>query len=337
MAAACAAPEEPPTVRSLPAAPDVVELPAPPEDTWPPDLGPFTTATLTVPAWGADVTACPVGRLHLAEGGYYPGSGPVTQLWVQSYVATDIDRDGSEDFVALLRCGEGPEAPGWQVAAFRRSGAELKPMGRVVGSQDGLAMVSGVEARDGGRVAVNLGREYVDIGAQFTPHQWRTYGLDGGQFRQVDGPTSFPADPPAARLSVDPAELVLRPVAGGVYAGELTVTVRNSGDADVAGLDLALILPDTVVTAGAGWDGCTRSDPPREPTTRIECEIGALAAHSQAVFTFELVTAGTPSVTSPPAGSGYRPDDSLLWIRQRPPYTYEIAQNPEADVRIVVA
>jgi hypothetical protein len=313
-------------IRSLSPAPMVTELPAPSvDDGWPPDLGPLGNATITVPGWGAGTTACPAGRLQLTNGYHYPGPGPVTQLWVESYVATDVDRDGTEDYAAILRCGEGPEAPGWQVVAFRRSDGALTPVARVIGSQDGLAMLSGIEAREGGRIAVYLGREYVDSGAQFTPHQWRTYAFEGGQFQQVDGPTSFPADPPAARLAIDPADLVFQAAQGGVSAGELAVTVRNTGEAGIGGATLTIILPKEVRPAGSAWAGCTEARHAGEPTVVIECPIGPLAAQGVWVNWLHVVTEAHPWI-APTVGS--------LRVDQVPPYTYEIADDPESDIRI---
>jgi hypothetical protein len=303
------------------------ELPARAEDPWLPDYGPFSTATITVPGWGAGVTACPTGRLQLTDGYHNPGPGPVTQLWIQSYVAADVDRDGSEDYAAILRCGEGPEAPGWQVVAFRRSGGELTPLGRVIGSQDGLAMLSGIEAREGGRIAVNLGREYVDYGDQFTPHQWRVYSFADGRFSQVDGPTTFPANPPAARLSVDAADLAFHTAQGGVVTAELAVTVRNTGDADIGGAKLTIVLPTAVRAAGSAWTGCTEVRRTTEPIVVIECPVGPLAAQAIWVTWLQVVTDGEPWLPQ---------TDGLSYLRadQVPPYTYEISQDSESKIRI---
>jgi hypothetical protein len=325
-AAACGRPDEAMWVRSLPPAPMVTELPAPAEDAWPPDYGPLRNATVTVPGWGAGVTACHTGRLQLSDGYHSPGPGPVTQLWIESYVAADVDRDGTADYVAVLRCGEGPEAPGWQVVAFRHSGDEFTPIGRVIGSQDGLPILSGLEARAGGRIAVYLGREYVDYGDQFTPHQWRVFGFDAGRFRQVDGPTSFPPNPPAARLSVDQAELAFRTAQGGVLTAELAVTVRNSGDAGIGGARLTISLPAAVHPAGSAWTGCTEARHTGAPAVVFTCPVGPIAAQSTWVNWLQVVTE-----------PGYRPAAGTLGVRQVPPYTYEIAQNSEADIRILRA
>ena len=192
MLAACGQPARPGTVSALPTAPAAVELPPPPAEQ-PPDFGPFANATVTIPGWGAGVTSCPSGRRTMTDG-YLFDQAMNRSVFVMSYAAVDVDRDGAEDYVADVRCGEGPESPGWQVVAFRRSGQALVPLGRVIGSQDGLAMVSGVEGRDAGRVAVNLGEEYTDAGEETAPHQWRDVRLESvdGSNRSTARPRSRP-------------------------------------------------------------------------------------------------------------------------------------------------
>jgi hypothetical protein len=331
MVAACGQPAKPGTVNALPTAPAAVELPPPPAEP-PPDFGPFANATVTIPDWGAGVTSCPAGRLTLTDGFLFD-QAMNRSVFVMSYAAVDVDRDGAEDYVADVRCGEGPESPGWQVVAFRRSGQALVPLGRVIGSQDGLAMVSGVEGRDAGRVAVNLGQQYTDSGEEAVPHQWRVYAWAGGRFEQVDGPTAFPPDPPSAVLSVEAGELVFRPVQGGLLAGDLRVGLRNSGTAGVTDSHLHLVVPVSARPAGPAWDGCTLARHSGDPLMRIECPVGALAAGSVWANTYQFVTDGEPWLPI----AGFPPDQhaSQVWIEQRPPYTFRSGGFFEAGIRIV--
>ena len=74
------------------------------------------------------------------------------------------------------------------------------------------------------------------------PNQWREYGWQGGHFVQVSGPTSFPAQPASALLSVGSSDLVFHRSAGGPYVGELTVTVRNTVMSVVSRLGPGLVL-----------------------------------------------------------------------------------------------
>jgi hypothetical protein len=317
---------------SLPSAPRATALPAPPPEPAP-DIGPFRGATVTIPTWGARVTTCPTGRVTFTQAGQYLGRDRVVTL--VSAVMSDVDGDGAGDYVAFLMCGEGPESPGWQVVAFRQSSGQLVPIGRVIGSQDGLAMMSGLEARPGGRIAVNVSNQYSDSGEQFVPHQWRTYAWLGAGFRQVEGPTSFPATQPAAALSVDPATLLLRPTAGGGLAGAMTVTVRNSGDAAVTNAVVTFILPTEVGPAGGAWDGCAMTSNGSTTSILIDCPLGRLDAHAAPAFIFEFVATGQPRVAGADQPGRYVPSNHYLSIDQRRPYTLEVEQDHEADILII--
>ena len=310
-------------------------LPAPPAEPGAPDLGLFKGATITVPSWGAGVASCPTGRVTLIGVQHVPREGRPISL--MSYVPSDVDDDGVGDYVAYILCGEGPESPGWQVVAFRRSGNELVPIGRVIGSQDGLAMMSGLKAESGGRIAVNVSNQYTDSGEQYVPHQWRTFGWQGGRFRQVAGPTSFPANPPAARLSVDPADLVFRWAQGGRYVGEMSVRVGNAGDAAVANAVLTFFLPAEVKPAGDAWSGCTMRRFESSPTTvRIDCALGGLGPHTFPSLEFQLVADEKPRVLGSIETGADGPDNHYLLIDQLPPITFNDPRTFEADIRIVL-
>jgi hypothetical protein len=318
-----------PTVSPAPTAPSPTMLPTEQQGNQP-DLGPFKSATITVPTWGATADAtCTKGRVTLNQGQYQRDAvhRPVNVL---SYVAADVDHDGVEDYVAHLMCSEGPEAGGSQIVAFRRSGRELVPIGRIVGTQDGLAMMDYLEARDGGRVAVLVSKEYTDGGQNTVPNQWRTYAWQGGRFRQVDGPTTFPAQPPAALLSVVPSALPFRPVSGG-FTGQLTVTVRNDGAVDVARLEILLILPSQVRPAGDGWDGCAVR--PGGDQTALVCTVPGPRARSNVSTPFAFVAVDKPQSLDDPVSLG----NHYVSISQLPPFDGQVTINDaEAVIPISV-
>ncbi|MGC5284664.1 hypothetical protein [Micromonospora sp. DT231] len=297
-----------------------------------PDLGPgpFRSATITVPTWGAAADAtCTKGRVSLKDGQYLRDAAhrPVNVL---SYVAADVDHDGTEDYVAHLMCGEGPEAGGSQIVAFRRSGQELVPIGRIVGTQDGLAMMDYLEARDGGRVAVLVSKEYTDGGQNTVPNQWRAYAWQDGQFRQVDGPTTFPAQPPSALLSVVPSTLSFRPQGNG-FTGRLTVTVRNEGAVDVARLEILLILPSQVRPAGEDWSGCAVR--PGSNQTALVCTVPGPQAQSRSSVPFTFVAANKPVLLDDPVNLG----NHYVSVSQAPPFDGQVTINdPEAIIPITV-
>jgi hypothetical protein len=320
----------PPAVSPGPSAPSPTRLAIEPPDGQE-DLGPFESATFTVPDWGVPASVgCSEGRMTLTAG--QEPDDPHRPVNVLSYVAVDVDRDGVEDYVAHLMCGEGPEAGGSQIVAFRRDGGELRPIGRILGTQDGFGMMDYLEARGGGRVAILVAEEYTDGGEESVPNQWRTYAWRKGGFRQVDGPTTFPAKPPAAQLSVVPSTLAFRP-AGSGFTGRMTVTVRNDGDVDVPRLQILLILPGQVRPAGGDWAGCTvRSyDDPDADDTALVCAVAGPRARSRVSMPFAFVATDRPVAVDDEVGLG----NHNVSIAQLPPFDGQVLlKNPEAVIPI---
>ncbi|GIE89922.1 hypothetical protein [Actinoplanes regularis] len=305
-------------------------LPTEPPDSQP-DLGPFESGTITVPSWGSvPIADCSAGRMTLRNG-QEPDDvhRPVN---IRSYIVVDVDQDGTEDYVAHMTCGEGPEAGGSQVVAFRLDGKELRPIGRIVGTQDGFGMMDYLEVRDGGRVAVLVAKEYTDGGEDSVPNQWRTYAWRQGKFQQVDGPTTFPAKPPAARLSIVPSTLAFRP-AGKGFSGQMTVTVRNDGDIDVARLEFKLILPGQVQPAGGDWAGCTvpaESDPDDDATVLV-CAVAGPRARSQVSIPYTFVATEKPVPVEDEIGLS----NHYVQTRQLPPFGGQVLINDfDAEIPI---
>jgi hypothetical protein len=308
-----------PSVTPLPVAPQPTPLPSH-TDAPSPGLGPFADATIVVPSWGSADTVCLTGQVKITNGQYYrgPGKPPVNVL---SVITMDVDGDGTADYVAHLMCGEGPEAPASQIVAFRAEGGRLVPIGRVIGTQDGLAMMDTIEARGGGQIAVQVAAEYSDGGEQAVPNQWRVYAWQGGGFRQVSGPTSFPADPPAAELSVRAGDLTFTRATSG-YVGEMTVTVANTGSLDVVHATLELMVPKQAEPAGDGWTGCTVRSHIEQ--LALTCAIADLTAGSTRQLHFGFVAA-TTTVPSYDADLGPGNNDHYVRVDQQPPYVFEHA------------
>ncbi|SCF08115.1 hypothetical protein [Micromonospora mirobrigensis] len=322
-------PPVPSATTPAPTAPAPTTLPTE-QQSGQPDIGPLASATVTVPSWGATADAtCTTGTVTLT-GGQSPGDGVHRAVNVLSYVATDVDLDGAEDYVAHLMCGEGPESGGSQIVAFRRTGRTFVPIGRVVGTRDGLAMMDHLEARGDGRVAVLVSKEYTDGGQNSVPNQWRTYAWRDGRFRQVAGPTTFPARPPAARLSVVASALPFRPVGNG-FTGRLTVTVSNEGDVDVARLQILLVLPAQLRPAGAGWQGCAVR--PSSDQTALVCTLPGPRARSRISVPFTFAADDRPVSLDDPVGLG----NHYVSISQLPPFDGQVTiDEPEAVIPISV-
>jgi len=294
-----------------------------------PDLGPFSSATITVPSWGAATDAtCTKGRVTLNGGQGVSGTRrPVNVL---GYVTADVDRDGVDDYVAYLRCGEGPESGGGQIVAFRQGASELQVIGQVIGPQDGFAMMDHMQARDGGRIAVLVSKVYADGGQNTVPNQWRTYAWQGGRFRQVDGPTSFPADPPSSRLTVTASPLAFQ-VQGVAFTGSTTVTVRNDGNVPVARLELLLILPEGVRPAGEGWEACSvRPDPQHNA---VVCTLDGPGAGAQVSYPLTFFALKRPVPVDDPVNIG----NHYVAIRQLTRFDGQVViEHPEAVIPITV-
>jgi len=309
--------EEPPP--PLPIAPSRTHLPSPPPPTTP-GVEPFANAFVTVPSWGAADTRCVTGRVRVGEAGQHvPSSDTKTVLNVMAVVASDVDGDGDQDYVADLACGEGPESPGRQVVAFQRSGSELTALGVVVRrNTDDIEMISEIADRGGGRIGVLVSNAYSDGGYQLVPSQWRVYGFESGRFRQVEGPTSFPADPPGIKVTIDNSvRMEFQPATDGLYAGELIFMVRNDGELDTPKLQMRLFLPPEIYPAGGSWIGCAQSTYPK--LNLISCDIPRLAAGGSQQLRFTLVTE-TRTVST--RGEGFTPLP-YMDIEQLPPYQYE--------------
>jgi hypothetical protein len=320
-----------PTPPAVTPGPSPTQL-APERPSGQPDLGPFESGTITVPSWGtAPSASCTEGRIALTAG--QEPDDAYRPVNVVSYVAVDVDQDGTEDYVAHLECGEGPEAGGRQVVAFRRDGGELRPIGRIVGTQDGIDMMDYLEARDGGQVAILVAKEYTDTGEETVPNQWRTYAWRQGKFRQVDGPTKFPAKPPKALLSMVPSTLAFRPVKNG-FTGQMTLTVRNDGDVDVARLEVLLVLPAQVRPAGGDWAGCTvRSDDDPGEDQALVCAVAGPRARSRVTMPFTFVATDKPVAVDDEIG----PRNHSVSITQLPPFGgLVLINNPDGVIPISV-
>lgn len=261
-----------------------VVLPSPvtvPRVSYPPEP-PYFDADLVIPSWPAKSTECTSGRVRLSGGQYLPSKAGKWPINAITTVPVDFDGDGTEDLAVYVTCGEGPESGGRMVVGYRQAHGGLQLIGRIVGVQDGFAMMEHMR-RKGNAIEVLVSREYSDSGQQSVPSQWRTYALRGSGFRQVGGPVAFPADPPAVHLAVEPRQVVLR-VAGAVRTGSLTFTVTNSGGAPAPSVLARLQLPESFQPAGPNWTDCRVESP-----GAFLCHLGSLAAGASRDVSYDLL------------------------------------------------
>ncbi len=327
----------PPPAEPSPA-PSPTEMRAYAEDAAP-DLGPFRDVSITVPAWaGSAASRCQSGRVRLNESGSSEYTGTLLPVWVSAYTETDVDADGDGDLVAVLHCGEGPEAPGTEVVAFRRDAAGRPvTMARIVGTRDGFGAIYQVIWAEGG-VTVELSKDYTDGGQETVPFQNRTYRLVGGVAQQFMGPPEFEANPRYAALTVGASDLALRPAAAGAHAGRLTVTVANDGTAGVRNGELRMSFQgDWLRPAGTGWDWCTRHDHTvPDHGYMVRCSGIELDPGQRREYTFEFVADTLPAQLNPSPESAWQNTYEAM-IGQLPPYTYEREYPSTSPFSVVLA
>ena len=295
------------------------------------NLGPVANATATLPSWGTSASGCATGKVRFANGQYSSNrSRPVIN--VLASVQADVDGDGVMESIVQLSCGEGPEAGGQQIVAFRPASGGFQPIGRIVGTQDGIAMMDTMQVRAGGQIAVQVSAQYSDSGQQYVPSQWRVYAWQSGRFRQVGGPTSFPTHPASAQLSVTVSNLVLASADGKHYTGSLSIVAKNTGDLAVEHVDIEIELPSDIALIGPGWTGCTVVGP---DNTAVHCPLNNVAAHS--TRTLPALEVLTTSPVAAPIHPGENEMNYVVIINQLSPYVYiDPATDPEAPYAVVV-
>lgn len=248
------------------------------------DVRPFRNVDITVPSWPAASKQCVTGRVHISSHGFYRPADPAkTTVTVMSVVPVDFDGDGTDEYAVFLLCGEGPESGGRMIVGYRREGRGFVPLGRIVGTQDGFQMMDYMR-RKGNRIEILVSAEYTDGGQLGVDHQWRTYAWRGTRFRQVAGPTSFPQNPPAVRLTVDVRQVVLRPV-GQVRTGSLQLMIANVSTAATPAVRVTLELPHVLKPAGTSWDGCVITTP-----GTFSCPLPGIAAGGSLQASYDLLT-----------------------------------------------
>lgn len=238
----------------------------------PPDgrisLATLREATLDVPPWPTDGLRCASGRLRF-RGGEAPvtpkavpdGEPPYGEfLTILSATHGDIDRDGTDETVAVLGCLI--EGGSKQIVAYDRDGSgTIVPRGRVTATTGQVR-----DIRDGsvrvdrtGRVTVRVA-DYQRCCADRTPQIWQTrgYALRAGRFTQVSGPTRMPVNRRVTEIGLAAGDLALGPARGGYRYGAVDVTVAHRRGAHPRQVTLTFTPPDGLQRAGAAWPRVTR-------------------------------------------------------------------------------
>ncbi|WP_328342741.1 hypothetical protein [Micromonospora sp. NBC_00421] len=254
---------------------------------------------VTLPTWPASAE-CQTGDVRLTGEGQW-GKNALLALH-----HGDVDGDGAQETVALVQCVFGTH--GWQqVVAFDRDTAgRVVTVGRVVlSARERPQWLIGMQVRGDGVVRIQVGDLYPGGGwdGRWSLRQWRGYRWDGGSFRQVSGPTSFPTNPHLVNLVVTATDLVLNAGPDGARTGTTTVRVRNVGTAPAHSVALRFDLPSALRPDGGDWSACRAA--PATTGGPVRCDLGQLAPGAEFQLTLGLrvaaddpLGAGTAEVTA---------------------------------------
>ncbi|MFI5915675.1 hypothetical protein [Dactylosporangium sp. NPDC051541] len=269
-----AEPSTPATTASSPAAPDGRISQA--------DLN---KATLDIPDWpgGQDAQQlCPDGKVKLTD-------KPDILRLIGDPVYVDIDHDGAQETVALLRCT--PQGADFQVLAFDRdAGGKIVTLGRVVASlglsgREGTDIMTiwAVAAGDNGQVRVDVGEYRPCCGmAQASQHQWRTYGWNGTRFTQTGGPATFGANPLVTDLVITADKVTMTKAADGSRTGTMKVKLHNAAKFATPGRLQFSLRIDPAYQTDAGADCQLGTEDSRS------CWLSGLAAGADRIITIKL-------------------------------------------------
>ncbi|PWR09765.1 hypothetical protein DKT69_30310 [Micromonospora sicca] len=249
-------------------------------------------ARLDLPAWLPN-PVCEAGPTRLSA--TYRTEGDVL---LEGLDHGDVDGDGRDETLALLRCLVGQHGPSQVVAFDRDERGRIVTLGQVTRSaRPNPEWLLAVEVTGGGTIRVEMADLAPGGGwsLDWSQRQWRGYRWTGERFTQVDGPTSFGPNPHLADLSVTATDLAWGPKnADGTRTGTITVTVRNLSQAPANLVEVHLRMQVGTTADGGDWSACQGGPPPKGPIT---CRFGPLGPGATRIFQFGLRNSNTSSGT----------------------------------------
>lgn len=310
-------------------------LPVPPATSGPPTSVPATptatptvTPTSTAPAGEVQPTPGPGELVNTtlalswsnaqadeACGGLVTIVDEYADVMVTSTMSLDVDRDGTREIVAQIRCVLGQAGPE-KLLVLRPGPSGPTIIGTVLEThwlRDSIdpapgepAKISGYAGLEDGTIRVDVADRFVCCGApsQSAVVQQRAYGWTGSAFAQLAGPTTFIADRTVADLEVTVPTLAFSAPAGGWRTGTLSVRVHNHGPqtaVDVSVYVEHLFMIDR--PSGGDWDRC--ESPENAGTESAICALGSLAPGQDVTLTLPMRRAADQEPGESPALSAY--------------------------------
>lgn len=219
--------------------------------------------TLDIPASPA-AGQCPRGRIRF-DFGYArpPLPSGIDAFEVAELAYSDVDADGVNDAVAVVRCQVGERNVNQVLVFDRGPGGTIRTLGQVVAVGTGTVRAvrevevfpantsSPVYVPQDGSVSVVVGNQDDTVVHATGPvaergwppvEQWRTYHWTGAGFAQTAGSRSFLADHATNRLTLDVSAIAFE-TANGNQVGRATVTVHNLGGQPVRQVSLYAYFP----------------------------------------------------------------------------------------------
>lgn len=247
------------------------------------DRATLLSTPLNLPSWPKDApSSCVTHNVRLA------GRPTMGKPELMALAYGDADGDGAEETIAILGCRPG-EAAIQQVAVFDRDTAgHVVTLGQVARTGNGYSWITDVAAGAPGSVRVQVGdiQPCCATPAEAAQKQWRTYGWNGSQFRQTDGPRAFGVNPRRSDLQLTATDTVFATRPGdSFWHGTVTVTIHNAGPgrADKVMLQL-LFMPASVHHEGGGWSPCAKVyDSNVDTSGQIQCDLREPLAPGQTI------------------------------------------------------
>jgi hypothetical protein len=226
---------------------------APPDGRiWRPEL---LSSPVDLPPWQADAGCARTGIRLTGE------PGRTGTVWLSTFAHGDVDRDGAQETVVVVRCMRNDVGFGVEqaVALDRGTDGRITLIGRVVATDGDVAWLRELDPQPDGSIRIRVGDRlpFDDQPAAQGQYQWRIYAYDGDRFRQTGGPGEFGVDPRLVDLSVTAAELRLTGDPTGRRTGTLVVTVTNRSARTAKEVSVQVEYGELRLwPVGPGWDAC---------------------------------------------------------------------------------